>query len=130
MDLLTQGKYAGNVCTDSTHAINGTVGMDCSGYVSVAYNLPYKHSTTNMTNCFTANSTVQNVEPYDILCKSGSHVMIVVWTYFTNGIRYVDTYEESCSSGKIIYRTGRRYQDLLDDGYIPMKYNYFVKTIN
>lgn len=127
---INQGKYAGNVCTDSTHVINGTVGMDCSGYVSVAYNLPYKHSTTNMTNCFTANSTVQNVEPYDILCKSGSHVMIVVWTYFTNGIRYVDTYEESCSSGKIIYRTGRRYQDLLNDGYIPMKYNYFVKTIN
>lgn len=98
--------------------------MDCSGYVSVAFDLPYKHGTSTLSNCFTKISNTGNVRAYDILNKSGSHVLIVVKTYVQDGVRYVDTYEEAKSSGKIVFQTGRNYQSLLNSGYIPMRYNY------
>lgn len=121
---INNGKYAGNVTTTAPGYVSGTVGMDCSGYVSVAFDLPYKHGTSTLSNCFTKISNTGNVRAYDILNKSGSHVMIVVRTYVQNGVRYVDTYEEAKSSGKIVYQTGRNYQSLLNSGYVPMRYNY------
>ena len=121
---INNGKYAGNVTTTAPGYVSGTVGMDCSGYVSVAFDLPYKHGTSTLSGCFTKISNTANVQAYDILNKSGSHVMIVVRTYVQNGVRYVDTYEEAKSSGKIVYQTGRNYQSLLNSGYVPMRYNY------
>lgn len=121
---INNGKYAGNVTTTAPGYVSGTVGMDCSGYVSVAFDLPYKHGTSTLSGCFTKISNTANVQAYDILNKSGSHVMIVVKTYVQNGVRYVDTYEEAKSSGKIVYQTGRNYQSLLNSGYVPMRYNY------
>lgn len=121
---INNGKYAGNVNTSSSGYVSGTVGMDCSGYVSVAFDLPYKHGTSTLSSCFTKISNTNNVQAYDILNKSGSHVMIVVNTYVQNGVRYVDTYEETTGSGKIVYQTGRNYQSLLNSGYVPMRYNY------
>ena len=121
---INNGKYAGNVNTTSSGYVSGTVGMDCSGYVSVAFDLPYKHGTSTLSSCFTKISNTNNVQAYDILNKSGSHVMIVVNTYVKNGVRYVDTYEETTGSGKIVYQTGRNYQSLLNSGYVPMRYNY------
>lgn len=121
---INNGKYAGNVTTTAPGYVSGTVGMDCSGYVSVAFDLPYKHGTSTLSGCFTKISNTGNVQAYDILNKSGSHVVIVVRTYVQNGVRYVDTYEEAKSSGKIVYQTGRNYQSLLNSGYVPMRYNY------
>ena len=121
---INNGKYAGNVTTTAPGYVSGTVGMDCSGYVSVAFDLPYKHGTSTLSSCFTQISNTGNVQAYDILNKSGSHVMIVVRTYMQNGVRYVDTYEEAKSPGKIVYRTGRNYQSLLNSGYVPMRYNF------
>lgn len=121
---INNGKYAGNVTTTAPGYVSGTVGMDCSGYVSVAFDLPYKHGTSTLSNCFTKISNTGNVRAYDILNKSGSHVLIVVKTYVQDGVRYVDTYEEAKSSGKIVFQTGRNYQSLLNSGYIPMRYNY------
>lgn len=121
---INDGKYAGNVTTTAPGHVSGTVGMDCSGYVSVAFDLPHKHGTSTLSNCFTKISSTSGVQAYDILNKSGSHVMIVVRTYVQNGVRYVDTYEEAKSSGKIVYQTGRNYQSLLNSGYVPMRYNH------
>lgn len=121
---INNGKFAGNVNTSSSGYVSGTVGMDCSGYVSVAFDLPSKHGTSTLSNCFTKISNTSNVQAYDILNKSGSHVMIVVKTYVQGGVRYVDTYEETTGSGKIVYQTGRNYQTLLNSGYVPMRYNY------
>lgn len=121
---INDGKFAGNVNTSSSGYVSGTIGMDCSGYVSVAFDLPSKHGTSTLSNCFTKLSSTGDVQAYDILNKSGSHVMIVVNTYVKNGVRYVDTYEETTGSGKIVYKTGRNYQTLLNDKYVPMRYDY------
>lgn len=121
---INNGKYAGNVNTSSSGHISGTVGMDCSGYVSVVFDLPYKHGTSNLSNCFTQLSSGSVLEAYDILNKAGDHVMIVAGTYEQGGRRYVDTYEETINSGKIVKTTGRYYQSLLNNGYVPMRYNY------
>jgi hypothetical protein len=121
---INNGKFAGNINTSSSGYVSGTVGMDCSGYVSVAFDLPYKHGTSTLSNCFTKISNTSAVQAYDILNYSGNHVIIVVNTYEKNGVRYVDTYEESKGSGKIIYSTGRNYQTLLNNKYVPMRYNY------
>lgn len=110
--------------TSSSSRVSGTVGMDCSGYVSVAFDLPHKHGTYTLSDCFTKLSSTGDVQAYDILNKAGSHVIIVVDTYVRNGVRYVDTYEESSGSGKIVYKTGRKYQSLLDSKYVPMRYNH------
>lgn len=120
---INAGKFAGNTCTTSSGYVSGTVGMDCSGYVSVAFDLPYKHGTSTLSNCFTKVSNA-NVAAYNIMNKASSHVMIVTKVYTTNGTKYVDTYEESSSAGKIVVRTGRDFLSLYNSGYVPMKYNY------
>lgn len=121
---INNGKFAGNVNTSSDSCVSGTVGMDCSGYVSVAFDLPYKHGTYGLSDCFTKLSSTGDVQAYDILNNAGSHVIIVVKTYVKNGVRYVDTYEESAGSGKIVCKTGQNYQTLLNDKYVPMRYDY------
>ncbi len=32
--------------------------------------------------------------------------------------------KETTGSGKIVYKTGRNYQTLLNDKYVPMRYDY------
>ena len=120
---INAGKFAGNTCTTSSGYVSGTVGMDCSGYVSVAFDLPYKHGTSTLSNCFTKVSNA-NVAAYNIMNKAGSHVVIVTKVYTANGTKYVDTYEESSSAGKIVVRTGRDFLSLYNSGFVPMKYNY------
>lgn len=121
---INSGKFAGNVNTTASGLVSGTVGMDCSGYVSVAFDLPYKHGTSNLNLCFTRRSNNNDVQPYDILNKSGSHVVIVISTYVSNGVRYVNTCEESSGSGKVVQRMDRNYASLISEGFVPMKYNY------
>lgn len=118
---INAGKYAGNVCTDADGKISGTVGMDCSGYVSVVFDLDGKYSTNTLDDCF---RPVSNVQYLDILLKQGSHVVIVNSVYTVNGVTYVDTYEETNSTGKITVRTGRNYLTaFINNGYSPMRRN-------
>ncbi len=121
---INEGKFAGNVNTTSSGHVSGTVGMDCSGYVSVAFDLPHKHGTSTLKDCFTQISDSSQVKAYDILNKSGSHVRIVTNVYVQNNVRYVDYYEESTGSGKVDVKTGQKYQTILEGGYVPMRYDY------
>lgn len=122
---INNGMFAGNVCCDYTQRqVGGTVGMDCSGYVSVAFDLPSKHGTGNLHSCFSALQDYNAVQPYDILNKANNHVMIVIGTYVSNGVRYVNTIEETKSAGKVVQTTNRNYASLLNSGFIPMRYNY------
>ncbi len=98
--------------------------MDCSGYVSVAFDFPYKHGTSTLSNCFSERKNYDNVAAYDILNKVNDHVIIVVKVYSSGGKKYVDTYEENKTAGKVEKKTGRNYQSLLNNGYKPMKYKY------
>ncbi len=124
IENINNGKFAGNVNTTSSGYISGTVGMDCSGYVSVAFDLPYKHGTSTLSNCFSERKNYDNVAAYDILNKVNDHVIIVVKVYSSGGKKYVDTYEENKTAGKVEKKTGRNYQSLLNNGYKPMKYKY------
>ncbi|MBE5875008.1 MAG: hypothetical protein E7287_11505 [Lachnospiraceae bacterium] len=122
---INNGMFAGNVCCDYTQRqVGGTVGMDCSGYVSVAYDLPGKYGTYTLDEPFEEVINYDTVQSYDILNKPGHHVMIVIGTYVSNGVRYVNTLEETASAGKIVQTTNRNYASLLNSGYRPMRYRY------
>lgn len=118
---INNGKFAGNVNTTASGCVSGTVGMDCSGYVSVVFGLPNKYPTSQLNNYF-AQRLDNDVHLYDILNKPDAHVMIIIGTYTSNGKRYVNTLEESSGAGKIVQRMDRDYESLINQGYMLRYY--------
>jgi cell wall-associated NlpC family hydrolase len=121
---IEQGYYAGNVNTTASSYIEKTAGLDCSGFVSIVYKLPGHFGTYQLASSkyFAKRSNTSNVKKYDLLINPGSHVVIVTRVYMDGNDKYVDTAEESGTYGKIVKRTGRRYNTLCNDNYSP--YNY------
>lgn len=96
--------------------------MDCSGYVSAAFGLPDKHGTATLQDCFTQKAT-NEAQAYDIINKKNSHVIIITNVYLQNGIKHINTYEQTAGEGKITVRTDRKLEDVAQDGYVVMRYN-------
>jgi len=119
-EKISGGSFAGNVNTSNKFQVSGTVGMDCSGFVSVVYDLSRKYGTGELNQCF---KKVDKVAAYDIMNKAGDHVIIVTKVYTSDGKKYLDTVEESKSSGKIVKKSKVAYKTLTNEGYIPMSYN-------
>ncbi len=67
-DSYTVGGGAGESCA---------VGVDCSGFVSRAWELPYKHGTWTLPNVSTEYSSFSELLPGDIVNNAGSHVRLV-----------------------------------------------------
>ncbi len=67
-DRDTHGNGAGSSCA---------VGVDCSGFVSRAWNLPNKYSTRSLPNISTAYSSYDDLLPGDIVNYAGHHVRLI-----------------------------------------------------
>ncbi len=123
VEHINNGKFAGNVCTpDDSGYVSGTVGMDCSGYVSVAFDLP-SHCGTGQMSTYFEDRNGGDPQAYDILNKPNSHVVIVLVSYTVGGKQYVNIYEESCEAGKTRVQTGVDYMaKYADNKYNAMYY--------
>ncbi|HAJ48722.1 MAG TPA: hypothetical protein DCL54_19260, partial [Alphaproteobacteria bacterium] len=93
-----QGIRAGNVCTNSGGGIPGsTAGIDCSGFVQRALNLPHqgKLGTSTMQPYMIDLGTFAALRPGDVLLKPGSHVMFYLG--MTNGGIWTAESTTSCN---------------------------------
>lgn len=119
---LAEGKYAGNVPDDRPRVISkACVGMDCSGLVSVCWQLPKKLSTRDFA-AICDEITYDALQPGDILLKSGSHVMFYSRQTGENTLEVV---ESTRYTGKVVCRE-RKKDELMENGYIACR----LKTEN
>lgn len=123
-DGLKNGKYAGNVPDDRPKVISpDCVGMDCSGLVSVCWQLEKKRSTRDFA-ALCDEVPEEDLLPGDILLKSGSHVMFFAgW----KGENIVDVVESTRYTGKVVCRE-RKMDELKKDGYLCYRLKEENKT--
>jgi hypothetical protein len=101
---LTNGKSAGdNDCTTNGDCCETcALGVDCSGFVSHAWGLTTKYSTTTIPNISTAYSSASQVKQGDCFNLSGSHVRLVDTNYVNGSFLLM---ESSAVDWKVSYRT-------------------------
>ncbi|MBQ3355520.1 MAG: dockerin type I repeat-containing protein [Oscillospiraceae bacterium] len=113
--------------------------VDCSAFVSWAWNLGSRQTTATMHNYATliSSSSYANMQVADCFCKAGSHVVLVTdMTYDANGvINGVEISEATVNAGtnyccqKTWYGTGysqslsKMQSKYLGDGYILYRSN-------
>lgn len=79
---IREGKYAGDVYTqykrnNSVGAkSNYAVGIDCSGFISRCWKLPYHHSTRDLPKVAYLLSDIKELREGDILNKPNEHVIL------------------------------------------------------
>jgi hypothetical protein len=113
---ILEGKYAGNVPEDKSRVgSNKCVGVDCSGLLSICWDLPKKITTKDIPNIAVKIFNLEEIRQGDIFAKVGSHVML-----------FIEFVDENKSKVKIIDSTrgiGRvslrelLVADLLENGY-------------
>ncbi|MBQ4579364.1 MAG: hypothetical protein IJA83_01765 [Clostridia bacterium] len=76
---IRAGKYAGNVPEDKTWPVSvHTVGVDCSGLLTICWGLPKKIATRDIPQYAYVVDCVEDIRQGDVLAKVGSHVMFFV----------------------------------------------------
>lgn len=124
LEGLQAGKYAGNVPEDRPKVISrACVGMDCSGLVSVCWQLPKKLSTRDL-GALCDQIAYADLQPGDILLKAGSHVMF--FDRFA-GENTVSVVESTRYGGKVLCRE-RDVHTLQQDGYLAFRLKEENKT--
>lgn len=124
LDGLKQGKYAGNVPEDRPRVISrDCVGMDCSGLVSVCWQLPKKLSTRDL-GALCDEISYDELQPGDILLKAGSHVM-----FFSRKMNegHFETVEATRYGGKVLCKE-RNLEELKENGYLAYRLKEENKT--
>jgi len=121
---LKAGKYAGNVPDDRPRVISrDCVGMDCSGLVSVCWQLPKKLSTRDL-GALCDEIAYADLQPGDILLKAGSHVM-----FFSRKMNeeQFETVEATRYGGKVLCKE-RNIKELTENGYLAYRLKEENKT--
>lgn len=118
------GKYAGDVYTQTKRDLSANakskyaVGVDCSGFISRCWKLPYHHSTRDLPKVAAVLSDINELKKGDILNKSAEHAVLFKAFYDkekTIIIAYHATDHKVKQERFLI-------QDLLEDGYKPYRY--------
>ncbi|MBN2416292.1 T9SS type A sorting domain-containing protein [bacterium] len=124
-ERIEAGCYAGDVYTDDLNRDNPNtvssgdlycVGVDCSGFVSRAWNQPVKHWTGSLPDISVPLERWADVQPGDIANRVAGHVMLIVYRNGSGSISIVHangTFEDVSYGIKTLY-------DL--SGYMPMRY--------
>lgn len=114
-DSYTVGNGAGSACA---------VGVDCSGFVSIAWGLPVKYGTSTLPNISTAYASFDELLPGDIVNYAGSHVRLV-HTVNGNGSFLLIEAAASATNWRVGYNTYTTAD--LQTNYIP---RYYDEVIN
>ena len=74
---IRDGKYAGNVPEDKKrYGSYQSVGVDCSGLLTICWELPKKISTRDIPEYATIVESIDEIQQGDVFAKIGSHVML------------------------------------------------------
>lgn len=74
---IQEGKFAGNVPEDkSRYGSHQTVGVDCSGLLTICWGLPKKIATRDIPLYADVLENLADIRPGDVFAKVGSHVML------------------------------------------------------
>jgi len=113
---IKNGKYAGNVPEDKKrYGSHNTVGVDCSGLLTVCWELPKKIATRDIPEYATIIENIDDIKPGDVFGKPGSHVMF--FKEFVNAEKTeVIIIDATRSTGKVSVRIENVAQ-LFEKGY-------------
>lgn len=118
---LRAGKKAGDICRPISQNCQGrsasseAVGVDTSGFISQVWGLGRKYSTRTLPNISTPLSSMNELQPGDIILKVGH---VVLFSHQDSGRFYV--YEPSHQKGKVALYS---YTASKLTGYKPYRYN-------
>jgi len=113
---IKSGKFAGNVPEDKKrYGSYNTVGVDCSGLLTVCWGLPKKIATRDIPEYATVIENLEDIKQGDVFAKPGSHVMF--FKEFASPekseVRIIDA---TRSTGKVSQRT-ENVAHLFEKGY-------------
>lgn len=119
---LQEGKAAGSHSTHSPTALPCATGVDCSGFVSLIWELNQKESTASLHKVANTISFAE-LRPGDILNRAGSHVVLWVGRRDDGGPIF---YEASGSAGKVQLNSTASWSYL--NNYVPMRFKAVETT--
>ncbi|MBP3579184.1 MAG: hypothetical protein J6K15_13825 [Lachnospiraceae bacterium] len=113
---IKNGKFAGNVPEDKKrYGSHNTVGVDCSGLLTVCWGLPKKIATRDIPEYATIIKNLDDIKQGDVFAKIGSHVMF--FKEFANSEKSeVIIIDATRSTGKVSVRIENVAQ-LFEKGY-------------
>lgn len=113
---IAEGKYAGNVPEDKKrYGSHNTVGVDCSGLLTVCWELPKKIATRDIPEYATVIEKIDDIRQGDVFAKVGSHVMFFK-EFADNEKAEVIIIDATRSTGKVSQRK-ENVAELLSKGY-------------
>lgn len=113
---IKNGKFAGNVPEDTKrYGSHHTVGVDCSGLLTVCWELPKKIATRDIPEYATLIENLEDIKPGDVFAKPGSHVMFFKEFADTSKTEVL-IIDSTRSTGKVSQRTENVLQ-LFENGY-------------
>lgn len=100
---IESGKYAGNVPEDKSRVPSQqTVGIDCSGLLSVCWDLPQRILTKDIPDIAEIVEKLDDIRPGDVFAVPGRHVMI--FKEFVDDKSSVRIIDATRSIGKVSQR--------------------------
>lgn len=124
---IKNGKFAGNVPEDKKrYGSYNTVGVDCSGLLTVCWGLPKKIATRDIPEYAAIIENLDDIQQGDVFAKIGSHVMF--FKEFANAEKSeVFIIDSTRSTGKVSQRTENVAQ-LFEKGYKIYRKNNMPKN--
>jgi hypothetical protein len=115
---IAEGKPAGNVPEDTTrYGSHNTVGVDCSGLLTVCWELPEKIAAKNIPDIADVID-IKDIQQGDVLAIR-SHVMIFK-EFIDEEKKHIRIIDSTRSTGKVSQREFL-IADLLEQGYIAYR---------
>ena len=113
---LKVGKYAGNVPEDkSRYGSYQTVGVDCSGLLTICWGLEKKIATRDIPQYADEFESLDEMQQGDVFAKVGSHVMLYK-EFADEKKEWVVILDATRSTGKVSERKVC-VAELIKDGY-------------
>lgn len=113
---IKAGKFAGNVPEDKTRYFSRyTVGVDCSGLLTVCWGLPKKIATRDIPQYADVLDCIDEIRQGDIFAKVGSHTMFFI-EFVNSDMKEVRIVDATRSTGKVSERI-ENVDDLFNNGY-------------
>ena len=113
---ISEGKYAGNVPEDKSRQVSyDCVGVDCSGLLTVCWELPKKISTGIIPDYANVIESIDEIRQGDVLAKVGSHVMFFK-EFADDEKKEIIIIDATRSTGKVSVRK-ENTAELFSEGY-------------